>query len=1668
MKKFIETVRFGNDYFGAIMGYGDYVIGDSVIFRVYYVEGFGHNLFFVRQFCDSDLEDAFRKHSCYVRDTNDVELIKGSRVPRTPQQNDVVKRRNRTLVEAARTMLIFFKASMFLWAEAVATACYTQNRSLIHTRYNKTSDEQVHDKKHDLTFLRVFGALCYPTNDSEDLRKLQPTADIRIFVGYAPSRKGYRIYNKRTRRIMKTIHVQFDKLTEPMAPMQLGIGPAPLFLMPEQISSGLVPNLVPAAPYVPPTNKELEILFQPMLDEYLEPPRVDRLVSPATAVLVPVNSTAGSASIEDNTFAPVNNDPFINVSALEPSSEASSSEDIYQIKLDEYGDVLKNKARLVAKGYRQEKGINFEESFAPISRIKAIRIFIANAASKNMTIYQMDVKTAFLNGELKEEVYVSKLEGFVDPDYPTHVYRLKKALYGLKQAPQTCFISLCCNNVQHLRSKHIDMRHHFIREQVEKGVVELYFVTTAYQLAYIFTKDLPKERFEFLLPRLGMKSMTPKTLKHLQEGEEEDALEITPIDQAYQFVSPPLGDAIIDFVNEMGYTEARLQGLIGPDTQFSGCFGGIITSTNVDYAELLWEEFVQAIQTFLTDKANLGSHTKKDRKEKPHVIPYCRFTKLGNLKFVPKGKKDKVFGMPIPNELISNNIRNTSYYSAYLEMVAKHNRRIEAEKKGKKKPTIAKQPKPKPASKKSSKPAPSSLQLIDEEEPSQLKTKPKPEYQGERDEYDVERAIQMSLESFRANSQAHVGSRQTPATKEGSTGPSAKPHNDALANNVHESRSPADAETCANSDKTTSGEEKTAKIDEGQAGSDLGKTVESRTLPEQEFMKEDHAGPNPRVSLVAFSGPNPEPTHEEFMANVYPDVHGSLKLPVDEHVILEEPLSSFGTLSSIKSLDDAYTFRDQDRFKELPEADIKGIIHQQMFKSGSCKSLPKHVALYKALETSMERANRDEFLTEKDKSRKRHRDDLDPPPPPSHSDPNTEDTYTACLPKLKTKPDWIKPVPKEDRPFCKRIGKKKLSKTDLEGLTFKAVLRFHDNNISLQFQIEEYHRMLTDQVDLVNPEGYQIVPHIRKPLLLEGPPGQVTIQSQHFFNKDLEYLVSGDKGRRSVLSISKLKAAHYHDFRLKELVPSLWIESEREYEISAAYGQLNHLSGDDKVHLLNAVNLWIRNIFIRKCVEDLQLRIESYQTKLNLTQPDWDASDFLFKEDYTIASKPRAVYIKMEMVSTCSRKDEFITTCSYVTYRLKEIMKVQAYVSKLPAVEMTKDEAGNEVEVPPVNAQQILAMTRERKAKSTLLMAIPDEHLARFHGIKNAKTLWAAIKTRFGGNVEFKKMQKNKAPAALMNLMLLIVFLLLHAIVLRHKKTGRKLKFNGKEPVGFDKTKVECFNCHRRRHFTRDCRIAKNSGNKSRDAGYKGRDNGKRPAREEDEKELVVQDGLGTYDWSYQVEKEATDFSFMAFTSNPSSSSSSNSKVQSCSKQYVQSYVQLKHLFNEQREKLRKANLEIIGYQYGLKSIEGQRVHQQNEVISEEKIGVLEYEVKDKKGEVIETVFDNHLSDKKNNIANDRFKKGEGYHAVPPYLTGNYMPPKSDLSFAGLDDSIHKFKISETVTSLTKDEKDAFETSTAFVEKSKEVRTSAPLIQYWDTDNDNGSVMNIFLLRLIL
>nr|GEW97877.1 hypothetical protein [Tanacetum cinerariifolium] len=497
-------------------------------------------------------------------------------------------------------MLIYAKALLFLWAEAVATACYTQNRSMIRLRHDKTPYELLHNKPPDLSFLHVFGALCYPMNDSENLGKLQPKADI-----VAPE------------------HIESTGSPSPTSVDQ-------------------------DAPYV--SNSQ---------------------TTPETGSPVIPNDV--KEEDHDLDIMHMNNDLFFGIPIPENDYEASSSSYVISIIVHTIAP-------------NSEHGINFEESFAHVARLEAIRIYLVFAAYMNMIVYQMDVTTTFLNGIMREEVYVSQPDGFVDQDNLNHMYKLKKALYRLKQAPhawygllskfilsqefakgtvdpilllkrqgkdillvqiyfndiifastspELCdqFSELMCSKFKmsmmgkisfflglqisknprgifinqskyaleflkiygmessdpvdtpmvekskldedpqgkaidptHYRTvnrglwypkdssialtayadvdhagcqdtkrstsgsmqllgdrlvswslKHIDIRFHFIKEQVKNGVAELHFVNLKYQLANIFTKPLCKERIEILINKLGMRSFTPETLKQLAD-----------------------------------------------------------------------------------------------------------------------------------------------------------------------------------------------------------------------------------------------------------------------------------------------------------------------------------------------------------------------------------------------------------------------------------------------------------------------------------------------------------------------------------------------------------------------------------------------------------------------------------------------------------------------------------------------------------------------------------------------------------------------------------------------------------------------------------------------------------------------------------------------------------------------------------------------------------------------------------------------------------------------------------------------------------------------------------------------------------------------------------------------------------------------------------------------
>ncbi|GJS27493.1 retrovirus-related pol polyprotein from transposon TNT 1-94 [Tanacetum coccineum] len=913
VEKFMGTVRFGNDNFAAITGYGDYIHGNITICHVYYVEGLGHNLFSVGQFCDGDLEVAFRSNTCYVRNLEGDDLLTGGRdsnlytisisdmaasspiclmskatstkswlwhrrlshlnfgtindltkldlvdglpkfkygkdhlcsacergkskkashppklipsdysklellhmdlcgpmrvasvngkkyilvivddfsrftwvyflrskdetpeiikkfiaqaqlnykakvckirtdngtefknatlkayyeklgimqqfsIARTPQQNGVVERRNRTLVEAARTMLIFSRLPEFLWAEAVATACFTQNRSIINTRHNKTPYELLRGRKPNVEYFHVFGSLCYPTNDRDDLGKMKPKADIGVFIGYSETSRGFRIYNRRTKRIMETIHVKFDELTA-IASEHDCLEPE-LQRFNNQNSSDDLMNT--------PSKEDLDNLFGPMFEDYFEQkssdttinsaaqPTHDQEDSPSTSSIIvdtheapPVVTTSDeqtspislqesdefnqedSADFDGNTqFVPYDSlnheeiessttnlepsnvqnfhqvqpsthiwtkdhpldqvigDPSkpvmtrqrlhtdsevcmyaltvsTTVSTFEPKNIKEAMADhswiesmqdelnqferlqvwelvprpegknvialkwLWKNKCDADNIMVRNKTRLVAKGYKQEEGIDFEESFALVAHLEAVRMFIAFAAHMNITIFQMNVKTAFLNSPLKEEVYVSQPEGFIDSEFPNHVYRLKKALYSLKQAPRAWSRQLIMWDLaviimaqqQHAADVHPDElcppnKRYDLMDANKKASASVHWIYMA-QFWHTLKEDGLKNRLKFLLDRkeLTLTLDDFRIIFHLPQANENNHASFVPPPSISDLV--PFYKQVLRFTMELKIvSNFKISGLLRPWQTLCKIFSKCLTTRITGWDQL--------------------------------------------------------------------------------------------------------------------------------------------------------------------------------------------------------------------------------------------------------------------------------------------------------------------------------------------------------------------------------------------------------------------------------------------------------------------------------------------------------------------------------------------------------------------------------------------------------------------------------------------------------------------------------------------------------------------------------------------------------------------------------------------------------------------------------------------------------------------------------------------------------------------------------------------------------------------------------------------------------------------------------------------------------------------------------------------------------------------------
>nr|GEU85184.1 Gag-Pol polyprotein [Tanacetum cinerariifolium] len=719
-----------------------------------------------------------------------------------------------------------------------------------------------------------------------------------------------------------------------MALVHISTRPEPILLTPQQISSGLVPDLVPTAPYVPPTIKDLEIFFQPMFDEYLKPPNVKRLLF--TVNLHCTTSYLRSrccswTTIEENPSAQADTDPFINVFAPKPSFDESS-----------YGDAILAESTQVTQPHNHLKKWSKDHPLDNVisnpSRLVSTRKQLATDAlwclynSVLSKVKPKNVKTAMDEAcwfeAMQEEIHKSDwLQVWELVPKPDCV--MITALKWIDKVKLDEYGDVLKNKARSPNTR-LSSEEGSLWSKVGSKGVETAMALTAYADAdHAGCQDKRRNS-----PRSGLfqslySALTISTHSSLIKPLHRN-LSSLPRSGLHH---PPFRDNM-SHENVPAPTPTRSDDQILPLNAWDGCEhpisvleSYIFDDQPMSHRKELYRPRYIVLQMLWAYKVNhllFGGrkHNINQRSGSPFNMVEDDH-RLGNRKFIPKGEEDEFYGMQIPKELLTNNIKNTPYYNAYLEIV-----KITAEGGGIKKSTSK-------ADQESIKPSPikkdvkgkvrkvrkgkSSLHLVNEPDEEQAQPEPEPEPQA--------KCIFANLP-------------QIPVTGEASIGYFTQLEDDTSANLVCDTPSPIDVETCAKTDKTNSEgdgeilnigeeqredtankvdlEEKNAKINEGQAGSDPGKTPESRPPPERVLMKEDQAGPIHGQSHVALAGPDPEPMHNDFIVTVYPQVHESLKHLDEEHVYLENPLSSTGTLSSMINLDN-FTFGDQFIAEKSPE-----------------------------------------------------------------------------------------------------------------------------------------------------------------------------------------------------------------------------------------------------------------------------------------------------------------------------------------------------------------------------------------------------------------------------------------------------------------------------------------------------------------------------------------------------------------------------------------------------------------------------------------------------------------------------------------------------------------------------------------------------------------------------
>ncbi|GJU33670.1 retrovirus-related pol polyprotein from transposon TNT 1-94 [Tanacetum coccineum] len=540
--------------------------------------------------------------------------------PYTPEQNGVAERKNRTLIEAARTMLNGSVLSKHLWTEAVRIACYTQNISIIVKRHDKTPYEIFRERIHDISYFHVPVCPMFIHNHKDHLGKFDAKADDGYFLGYYFVSKAFRVFNTRKQQVEETYHVTFDESMEAIrltntSVDEIGIDDSSRYPPDEFVHKDdpyrQYQENSDISYYVIPHGRSLTELTQdkhvpeviapnepdlPLNEDAEGPP--DLINAAGTHEQIITQSTEGPLGQNTEVSVSIIESLVLNVSQSHISNQASISSHpapqdrwskdqhiklvniigdpgegmlkrsmaakftaasaseclfadflskiepkkvsevlkhpgwvdamqkelnqiyrnkvwtlvplpygktaigskwVFRNKKDEHGITTKNKARLVAQGYSQEEGIDYDETFAPVARMEAIRIFLAFATYMNFKVFQMDVKSAFLIGKLKEEVYVKQPPGFESSEFPDYVCKLDKTLYGLKQAPKAWYETLSTFLTQNKFSRgRIDNTLFIYKSKEDVLLVQVYvddiiFGSTSYKFCKHFEKLMTKK-----------------------------------------------------------------------------------------------------------------------------------------------------------------------------------------------------------------------------------------------------------------------------------------------------------------------------------------------------------------------------------------------------------------------------------------------------------------------------------------------------------------------------------------------------------------------------------------------------------------------------------------------------------------------------------------------------------------------------------------------------------------------------------------------------------------------------------------------------------------------------------------------------------------------------------------------------------------------------------------------------------------------------------------------------------------------------------------------------------------------------------------------------------------------------------------------------------------------